>query len=199
VLAAWKERRSVDSLSLALEHENSAVRDGAALALGEIGDARAIPALVPCLMDPEIAGTVATALSKLNWSPQTDRERVYYLAAQGKWEAIAARRETSVRILRDDLSQNIPGVSEGAAYILVAMGAGDAIPELIASLKQIGSEEMARVYWNSDHTDLQTAAAQWSADNGIELLDLQIWDAPIVRWAGRDLGPVRFNPQFLQG
>jgi hypothetical protein len=79
------------------------------------------------------------------------------------------------------------------------MGAGDAIPELIPSLKQIGREEMARVYWNSGRSDLQTAAAQWSADNGIELLDLQIWDTPVVRWAGRDLGPIRFNPQLLHG
>jgi HEAT repeat protein len=76
--------RSVEPLIHSLlTDESSEVRWVAALALGEIGDVRAIPPLLASLKDKDryLRFGSAKSLKQLGWSPQTDQEwAAYYLA-----------------------------------------------------------------------------------------------------------------------
>ena len=90
-LADIRERRAVGKLAdLLLTDESAEVRWASAIALGEIGDAEAIPVLVGSLRDPDkyVRYGASLALDQLGWIPATPEDQGYYLAAAQRWDEI---------------------------------------------------------------------------------------------------------------
>ena len=83
------------------------VRWAAALALGEIGSPRAIPSLVRVLRDDSryLRYGAAQALSRLDWQPDNETDRIYLLIARGDWDSVrnygAAATLPLMEIFRD--------------------------------------------------------------------------------------------------
>lgn len=90
-LADIRERKAVRKLAdLLLTDESAEVRWASAIALGEIGDAGAIPVLTGSLRDPDkyVRYGATLALDQLGWIPATPEDRGYYLAAAQRWDEI---------------------------------------------------------------------------------------------------------------
>jgi len=90
-LGAIKCARSCEFLIRKLKSDpDSEVRWVAAMALGEIGDPRAIPALEEALTDGDryVRYGAVTSLEAFNWKPKDDRHNVYALIALQDWNAI---------------------------------------------------------------------------------------------------------------
>lgn len=103
-----KSPRSVEHLIHILAKEKSnEVRWVAALALGEIGDKRAIPALLHSLRDEDryIRYGSVKSLNMLNWQPEDDTDRAYSLIALQDWESVKklglAAVDPLIAILKD--------------------------------------------------------------------------------------------------
>lgn len=81
------------TLTTALRAASPVMRAGAAWALSQSHDGRAIPALVDALLDPDesVRRAAATSLALIRWGASTDEERARQLVALGRWtEAVAA-------------------------------------------------------------------------------------------------------------
>ena len=90
-LGTIKCARSLDPLIRKLKSDpDCEVRWVAAMALGEIGDPRAVPALEEALTDRDryVRYGAVTSLQALNWEPQDDISNVYALIALQDWTAI---------------------------------------------------------------------------------------------------------------
>jgi HEAT repeat protein len=100
--------RSVEPVMERLRHENDdEIRFVAALALGQIGDRRAVPALEEALRDKDryVRYGAVMALEMLSWTPDDVETVAYMLIAQQEWDTLPAMKEKAVRplikILRD--------------------------------------------------------------------------------------------------
>jgi HEAT repeat protein len=90
-LGAIRDPRAVRPLIDAMEHDhNPEVRWVAALALGNIGDPAAVPALLFVLRDREryIRSSAAMALDRLGWIPENKTETAYRAIAVQDWEKV---------------------------------------------------------------------------------------------------------------
>jgi HEAT repeat protein len=100
--------KSVDPLigKLRTDHDNE-VRWVAALALGQIGDPRAVPALVEALGDPDryVRYGSVMSLELLSWTPESEETLASMLIAQQEWETLHGLKAAAVgpliRALRD--------------------------------------------------------------------------------------------------
>jgi HEAT repeat protein len=100
--------RSVGPVIARLEGDrDNEVRFVAALALGQIGDHRAEPALKKALQDPDryVRYGAVMALGMLRWTPDNEETRAHMLIAQQEWETLRGMKEAAVgpliRILKD--------------------------------------------------------------------------------------------------
>ena len=84
-----------------LRDPTAALRMGAAEALGEIGDQRAIEALDRTLADAEVTvrQAAASALARLGWQPDDDTHRAKVALALHDWPALTAIGPASVKPL----------------------------------------------------------------------------------------------------
>lgn len=81
-----------------LSHEDKNVREEAVRRLLRIGKPRAIPPLVALLADArgDVRESAAMVLRKLNWEPETLKERFFYLVARQAWGELIAIGEQSI-------------------------------------------------------------------------------------------------------
>ena len=110
-LSEIKSTRSVDPLIQTLmTDEDHEVRWVAALALGEIGDKRALPSLVFSLRDKDryVRYGSAKALEKMGWSSATDQEKAYYLIGLQDWKALRIMGSPAVGPLIETLQEKNP-------------------------------------------------------------------------------------------
>jgi len=96
-LLKWDEAAAlgapaVEPLITALRGKTGAVREAAALALGKVGDARAVDPLVACVRDnfnyPSVRSAAAVALSALKWQPDTPELAAMQSVETGNWEKV---------------------------------------------------------------------------------------------------------------
>jgi len=110
-LSDIKSPRSVDPLIRTLLTDDShEVRWVAALALGEIGDKRAIPSLLVSLKDTNryVRYGSVKALEQLKWSAETEQDRAYALIALQDWDALQKMGKPAVGPLIDMLGDENP-------------------------------------------------------------------------------------------
>jgi HEAT repeat protein len=124
-LGAIKSPRSVEPLiHTLLTDEISEVRWVAVLALGEIGDIRAIPPLMVSLKDKDryVRYGSAKALEQLGWSPQTDQDRAYYYLALQAWDTVRKLGKSATGSLIDLLKDQHPSIRARITEMLGSIG-----------------------------------------------------------------------------
>jgi hypothetical protein len=128
-LSEIKSPRSVDPLIQTLmTDEDHEVRWVAALALGEIGDTRAIPSLLSSLRDKDryVRYGSAKALEHMGWSATTDQEQAYYLIALQDWKALHTMGSPAVSPLVETLREKNPSTRAKIIELLGEMRTEDA-------------------------------------------------------------------------
>jgi hypothetical protein len=124
-LGAIGSPRSVEPLIKTLTtDESNEVRWVAAVALGEIGDTRAIPALLVSLKDQDryVRYGSARALGEIGRSPETDEERAYYSLALADWDAVKKLGASATGPLIDMLKVQHPAMRARIVEILGSIG-----------------------------------------------------------------------------
>ena len=112
-LSGIKSPRSVEPLIHTLATDkNHEVRWVAALALGEIGDKRAIPSLLNSLHDEGryVRYGSVKALGQLGWSPENDEDLAYYNIAIQDWKALQKLGKPAVGPLIETLRERDPAI-----------------------------------------------------------------------------------------
>jgi hypothetical protein len=120
-LADIRERKAVGKLTdLLLTDESAEVRWASAIALGEIGDADAIPVLIGSLRDPDkyVRYGASLALDKLGWIPATPEDHGYYLAAAQRWDDILTTPDIPAGPLIYHIRDTDPAVRAHAVEVL---------------------------------------------------------------------------------
>ena len=104
--------------------KNRDVRMAAALALGNTGDAGAVPALVQALQDPDkyVRFGAATALGKLGWQPAGGDERALLLMARDEWDSLPPLGGRAVHPVLWATRDADPAVRARAVDILGSLG-----------------------------------------------------------------------------
>jgi HEAT repeat protein len=124
-LSDIKSPRSVEPLIKTLmTDESHEVRWVAALALGEIGDQRAIPSLLSSLKDDNryVRYGSVRALGEIGWSPETDEERAYYSLALQDWDAVKKLGKSATSPLIEMLKVKHPAMRARIVEILGSIG-----------------------------------------------------------------------------
>ncbi|MCP4370561.1 MAG: HEAT repeat domain-containing protein, partial [Deltaproteobacteria bacterium] len=171
-LGSIGDSRAVEPLITTLKDENSQVRSRAAEALGKIGDKKAIQALTITLQDWYAGKTVANALSKLGWQPNSIEDKVHFLVAERKFNNLIMMWDQTKKVLSSDVMSNKFKVVNNATCAFLRIGKQEIIPRLLTALNQRGSKDMALVYLNSGHSDLQKAATDWAHLHGYTISTL---------------------------
>jgi HEAT repeat protein len=124
-LGAIKSPRSVEPLIHTLMTDSSSeVRWVTALALGEIKDKRAIPALLASLKDVDryVRYGSVKALGQIGWSAETDLDKAYYYIALQDWDAITKMGKSAIAPLIEMLKDKHPAIRVQIIEILGSTG-----------------------------------------------------------------------------
>jgi HEAT repeat protein len=124
-LSASQDDRAVEPLIRILHHDPlSEVRWAAALALGEIGSPEAIPALVRALRDDNryIRHGAAQALSKLDWRPDDETDRIYHFIALQDWKSVWEQGSAATKPLMDIFRDKDPATRSVIVSVLGEIG-----------------------------------------------------------------------------
>jgi HEAT repeat protein len=128
-LGAIGSPQSVEPLMHTLISDKShEVRWVAAVALGEIGDKRAIPTLVASLKDRNryVRYGSARALEEIGWSGETEQDRAYAFIALQDWEAIKKLGAPATGPLIEMLKDEHPSMRAHITDLLGSIGGEDA-------------------------------------------------------------------------
>jgi HEAT repeat protein len=111
----------VMALTTALRSEHNVLRHAAAAACVQLGDKRAVPALVDSLRDADadVRRSVAVALSALKWEAESEEHYAAYLLALGRWKQAAAHGAAAV-----DALSHAARINDPAQQILAAEALG---------------------------------------------------------------------------
>jgi len=128
-LADIRSPRAVDELVRKLEHDpDDEVRWAASLALGQIGDMRAVPALEKALRDEDryVRYGAVTSLEKLGWRAGDDTAKAYALIASQDWPAVRRLRSVAVPPLIYVTRDKNPATRAKIVGLLGEIGGADA-------------------------------------------------------------------------
>ena len=128
-LSKIKSPRSVDPLIRTLAtDEDHEVRLVAALALGEIGDNRAIPSLLVSLKDEDryVRYGSAKALEQIGRSAETEVESAYYYIGLQDWKALERMGKPAVGPLIETLKEKNPATRVKIIELLGGMRCDEA-------------------------------------------------------------------------
>ncbi len=137
ILGQMGDARAVETfIDLLRKDGDWDVRRLAAEALGQLGDTRAVDPLVRALKDEDsrVRMSAARALDKLQWTPQTEDQLVYWIANQN-WDRIATIGKPAVEPLLARLLDKDQKVQMAAAEMLGQLGDARAVEPLIDLLK----------------------------------------------------------------
>lgn len=172
---------AVDPLIASLQHEDAWVRQQVAIALGDIGDTKAVDPLKGNLTDWHSSQSVAEALMKLNWQPSSDQDSIHLWVAQRNAQQLTDQWDKTQTVLLADVSSGNTRAISNALFAFIGLGNAEIIPTLITTLENDGDKEMALAYLNCGHDELETAAEDWAAAHGYTVYETT--DAPdTVSW-----------------
>jgi HEAT repeat protein len=152
--------------------------------LGEIRDPRAIEPLFEYLTDWVMKSDAGMALAKLNWQPQTDRERVYYWVALEQGAMLNEHWAVTKQVLMADVKSGQRYLIDYALYAFITIGNQDVIPALVDALHAQENQEMALAYLNCGESTLEAAGETWAKDRGYEVYQTEDASARKVVWGG---------------
>jgi HEAT repeat protein len=126
-LGAIASPKSVEPLiNTLMTDKNHEVRWVAAVALGGIGDKRAIPPLLASLREEDryVRYGSARALEQIGWSAETEEDLAYYHIALEDWDAIKKMGKSATTPLTEMLRDEHPPIRERIVRILGSIGDG---------------------------------------------------------------------------
>lgn len=135
-----------------LSDEDMDICYGAAYWLAKIGTPEAIAAAVPILEkllnqdEQSYRNQAAVVLKEINWTPQTDEDKLTYALASKSWDDCVSLGEAAVPALIDCLRSADTEIYNGAAAALGKIGAPHArtaVPALIQLLTEHNSDFVA--------------------------------------------------------
>jgi HEAT repeat protein len=130
-----KAKGDVEGLIKALGYQKDwRVREAAASALGEIGDARAMEPLIAALKDhdSDVRQGAAGALDMMDWQPDQSENGATYWVAKGEWSRCVRIGEAAVKPLIAALKGGGLEAREDAAETLGQLGEPAVEPLIIA-------------------------------------------------------------------
>jgi len=145
-----------------LDNKARKIRIAGVNAIGAIGGEGAMKALIQFLPDWNLGPIAARALHSLGWAPGSDEEKIHFLVATRQGAKLQENMGLTRRILFADLKAKEMSRTENAAFALIALGADDATPVLIKTLRAKGSKDLAETYFNCGEIELGKAADQWA-------------------------------------
>ena len=109
----------------------------AAIALGKIGDKRAVESLIAALRDTnsDVRENAAKALGRIGWKPVNQTERSIYLMALQEWDEVVKIGAPAIAPLIAVLRDEDANVRRNAAKDLGKIGDKRAVEPLIAILE----------------------------------------------------------------
>lgn len=115
--------------------KNDLVKNAAKRCLVEIGEP-AIPILITALLNENVfaRSLAASALEELNWTPQTEAEKIAYLIAKKEWPALVKIGSAAVPEIIGILKDDNPSMRRSAAKTLGQIGDPRAVDPLIKTL-----------------------------------------------------------------
>lgn len=135
-----KAKDDVKGLIKALGYKkDKSVREGAAKALGEIGDTQAVEPLITVIRDKNegVRQAAVEALDKLGWQPDRSETGALYWVEKRRWDKCIEIGEPAVKpliaVLKDEESNE--NVRQGAVEALGQIGDSRAVELLIAVLE----------------------------------------------------------------
>ena len=140
-LGRLRDPRAFEPLLTVLDQGHGGPKFGTAMAvvnaLGNLGDRRATPFLMPLMHDKDysVRRIAASALHQLGWAPVSADEAVAYAAAIDDWSACTSIGTAAVEPLIRMLVHEDPAVRGGAASALGLLDDPAAVPPLIGVLR----------------------------------------------------------------
>lgn len=174
---------AVDPLISVLQSDDTVVRQQAALALGDIGEQKAVKPLKKNLTDWFSNQAVAQALMKLNWQPESTEDSVHLFIAKRQGDKLVDQWDVTKKVLLDDVGSGNPNTITNALFTFISLGREEVVPTLVDKLNAQGNKEMALAYLNSGHSQLSTAAENWAKRNGYRVYK-STTAKPTVTWGG---------------
>lgn len=169
-------KSDVKGLIKALRYVDSDIRQKAARALGQIGDAQVINSLIPLLRDkePSVRLAATEALDKLGWQPGIDEIGVFYWIVKEQWQKCVAIGQPALHPLITTLqNSNEPLPVRLACYSALEQIPGSNISEDdTKKLVESTATEIRRLYSRTrtiTETKKVWVATNWSM--GGEALD----------------------------
>lgn len=198
-LARQRDPEAFEPLVVLLLEGKDAVRRDAALALGSLRDARAIPVLIAAFNEPDpallrvlpqaLAAVPELALDQLvaalgHEDFPVRRGAAAALAAIASHAYPESAQQKAAQAAADCMAaglqrNNLELLAGGYAYYIVK-GQSAALPRLTKALELLGDLHMAEVFQYCGQPELAEAARKWSADNQTPLAGQVPVDAP--RW-----------------
>lgn len=183
-LARQRDPEAFEPLVVLLLEGKDAMRRDAALALGSLRDARAVPVLIAAFNEPDPALLRVLPLA-LAAAPELALDQL--VAALGHEDfpvrrgAAAALAVIAGRAYPESTQQkaaqaaadcmaaglqrnNLELLAGGYAYY-IAQGQSAALPRLAKALELLGDLRMAETFLHCGHAELAEAARKWSVDN----------------------------------
>ncbi len=161
---------AVAPLIKGLKHSNPVMRLNAAAALGTIGDSKAIEPLKQNLTDWYSNKFVGQALTKLNWEPESDTDKIHFLVSQKKGEELRQDWDTTKKVLIQDIQSKNYRRIQNSLYAFINLGDKEVINDLVKILNTKGNKNMALAYLNSRESSLENAARQWAKQRGFKII-----------------------------
>jgi HEAT repeat protein len=120
-----------------LQDQDNQVREAAAAAFGQVGDARIFPHLIDLLQDSHsgVRRTAAAALRSLDWKPSSKEEVAMFEVALGHAHAAAFAGQASVKALVTELKHDTSFQRRAAAEALEEVDDPQATQPLLAALR----------------------------------------------------------------
>lgn len=134
--------------------------------LTELGDTRAIPALVDLLFDWDYGPQARSSLNQFYWTPATQTEKVYDAVARRDESFLLDDWQVTKKILIKEFASNNIRKMQCALYTFISIGDKEVISELINVLNRIGDAIMAETFMNCGNKQLSDAGELWLHGHG---------------------------------
>jgi len=158
------------------------IRETAIKSLGKLGDRKAIVPLSAMLPEWGLNKVLAESLKRLEWKPQTEREKLYTLIGEHDKQRIEEQWDLFGPLLLEDVESGDRKRIYNAICSIVSLGKEDLVDDLLQVLRENGTRVIAEIYLNSGNLRLRVGAESWAKKKGYQIVPGGSRDAGWRSW-----------------